>query len=244
LHQNPQQKTHDTNHTSNGDDTQAESTKQQRNTNQADVKAPEKKQPRFTIEQDATNSRWYQLDDGRRLPQDPGCETAEEAQAIADKFNTPQVDENQPEQPQSDSAEPESTPAAPIAAKEPATEGAMADLTSLTQQQLVDKANRAVYPEDAPLPANKTMGDFLSAVRHADAMYSDDGKNWTAVGTVENCRTIQELIEYAANAKKKRLLDERLVYWLKLMAVKFTVRLMRNRNAWINSMLNLSYAEK
>jgi hypothetical protein len=39
-------------------------------------------------------------------------------------------------------------------------------------------------------------------------------------------------------------LDDRIVYWLKLMSVKFTLHLMRNRQEWIKRMLNLTYTEK
>jgi hypothetical protein len=101
---------------------------------------------------------------------------------------------------------------------------------------LVNLAERAVYPEAAPLPSNKTMVDFINALKSRDARSSE-------FMDTESFRTIEDLLKYAAGAKKKRLLDERIVYWLKLMGVKFTARLLRNRQGWIKSMLNLNYTE-
>jgi hypothetical protein len=151
---------------------------------------------------------------------------AEAARLQAEAQKEKQSDTNQSEQ--QEQSEPTQS--------EPSQSEDMVDLTSLNQQKLVNLAERAVYPEAAPLPSNKTMVDFINALKSRDARSSE-------FMDTESFRTIEDLLKYAAGAKKKRLLDERIVYWLKLMGVKFTARLLRNRQGWIKSMLNLNYTE-
>jgi hypothetical protein len=173
------------------------------------------------------------LEDGKRLEGEEGQETAADAQASADELNY----EGRPQQEAAEKAR-EAKQEAEVKAKAEAS----VDLTSLPQQQLADLACRAVYPEGAPAPNAKSMEGSLNRLRGLDKHYEKD--SYSVIDFNGVFKEITFLLEYAAGAKKKPLMDERLVYWLKLMSVKFTVRLMRNRQAWIKSMLNLSYAGK
>jgi hypothetical protein len=151
-------------------------------------------------------------------------------------------DSVQPEPTQSEPAESEPVQSEPTSTAA-AADGEMVDLTTLPRPQLVDLANRATFPEDAPEPNAGSMGILLKSLRDSDATYSDEGYAWfNQYG--ERFKEMEALLQYAAGAKKKPLMDDRIVYWVKLMSVKFTFRLLNNRQAWLKSMLNLSYAGK
>jgi hypothetical protein len=115
----------------------------------------------------------------------------------------------------------------------------MVDLDTLNPQQLIDLSHRLGFPKNTPLPDNQEKLKSLQDVRtakHQDAVIK---MVLTADQILTICGKIQILLEYAAAATRKPLMDDRLVYWLKLMAVKFTDRLLHDRQRWLKSMLDL-----